>query len=203
MELGRWGLKKINRISDRYRDFKDFLADVLEGERSLIVKEINAHGDTISEGPFHTSDEIDSLLYRVGPQRHRALDRSDVIFKGLAPFFEAGFLLRAASSPSELKLESMFLFGKVFVPPASEEPLVEMQLPASPDERVFKGRAAGVLRVFRLEGLTPLREAAAFSFSPKAGLHFVLICNRPHPWQMVAVEKAYTVVQRLLQSQGA
>jgi hypothetical protein len=187
MELSRWGFNKLTQISDRYRDFSRFLADVLEGDRSLISDPKKDHG-----AAFEVRGDIESLMS--GPAKQTVGNR----FFQLMHFFEAGFMLQStqavkaanSTNSTSLALQSMFLFGKTFLPQPSEVPNVELCLPVFSKDHVYRGRTDAVLRAFHLENLERLRSANAFAFSPRDGLIFILICNRPHPWQVAAIEAA-------------
>jgi hypothetical protein len=200
MEFSRWGLDQFNRISDRYRGFKDFLADVLEGDRSLI----DPHPDNSAhaESTFQVRNDLDYII--IEPMgRVRTIELVKTVFKRLAPYFEAGFLIETSGErvPGEaptVALESMFLFGRVFTPPPSEAPRVELTLPRFLPEVVYRGRTDAVLRVFRLDSLQSLKDATVFAFSPRPNITFILVCNRPHPWQVTAIEKIFFAVTELL-----
>ena len=196
MEFSRWGIDKIIRISDRYRDFTAFLTDVLEGERSLIDT-----GREPAEALFQARDDF-SLVLESRRLRLRPPERVGAVFRSLAPYFEAGFLLRpsldGSSSGQHVSLDSMFLFGKSFQPGAKESPQVELPLPRFSSGRVYRGRVAPVLEVFRLDGHGLLKDASAFAFQPAPGSVILLICNRPHPWQVGAVERAVAAVEEAL-----
>jgi hypothetical protein len=200
MEFSRWGLDQFNRISDRYRGFKDFLADVLEGERSLI--EPHPENSSNPESVFQVRNDLEKMVTEpMG--RVRTIELVKTVFKRLAPYYEAGFLLETSRErvPGEAPtviLESMFLFGRAFTPPSSEAPRVELSFPHFSPLRVYRGRANAVLRVFRLDSLESLKDASVFAFSPRPEVTFVLVCNRPHPWQVTAIEKTFFAVTELL-----
>ncbi len=194
MEISRWGFDKISRISDRYRHLRDFLADVLEGERTLIKDQ---KGKEQPAPAFEIASDVERIEWSTRLTGVRAADRPVVVFKALAPFFEAGFCLREAET-NELTLESMFLFGRVFLPPAKEAPVVDLPLPALESGTVFRGRSSAVLRVFKLEGLAQLHQASTFAFSPEKGIVYLLVCGRPHPWQLTAIEKAHLAVTNMI-----
>lgn len=209
MDLSRWGLRRISKIGDRYRNFREFLGDVLEGDRTLIAPE-TIEGATV-ETQFSVRDDLASLLasaeltQKLVPATSRKagaplvnakrVDRVQLIFEALAPFFEAGFCL----SKNGERLDSMFLFGRVFnATDADSLENVRLALPPLRSGQVVKGRVRPVLEVFGIESLTLLDDASSFAFTPVSGRVFLLICNRPHPWQILAIENAFETVSELL-----
>ena len=57
MDLNIFNLRKIRRITDRYRNFQTFLGDVLDGERSLLTSV-----EAPSSEHFEVLDSIEDLL---------------------------------------------------------------------------------------------------------------------------------------------
>jgi hypothetical protein len=188
MDLGHWGLKRFREMKSHYRSFREFLGDVLEGERDLIEAQENHF-----EAPFAVRDDIESLLsISPGPLD---LDR---VFERLAPFFEGGFLLDFAPETAT-RLNSMFLFGRVFVPPGDRGEKVNLALPGIARGQVMRGRVRPVLECFQLESLRNLDEASVFAFSPLRGQAILLICNRPKLWQPDAIIRVFAVVSELVE----
>ena len=196
MDLTRWGILKISRLTKKYRNLQDFLGQVLEGERTLV--EAPASGAT--EVKFTVRNDIDKLFLPVakkasGPEGH--LER-------LAPYFEAGFLLqvkieRGGHAPTH-HLKNMFLFGHSFEPSEAQDGMrVDLKLPIIARDNVIWGRVRPVLAAFGLESISSLNGADAFAMSPKPGWVFVLVCNRPYPWQLDVIEKAYKYLSESLQ----
>lgn len=198
MDLNRWGLQKFTRLSDRCRNFQEFLGEVLEGERSLIHE--NAKQD---EAPlFAVRDDVERILLTPVPSRGLQSRRAENVFEGLAPFFEAGFLLRAKAETGTRLLE-MFLFGRVFVPPDSDGASVRLAIPEIEPGSVFKAPIRPVLRAFNLDSVKALHDANAFLMMPAPGVTILLICNRPHPWQQGVIERTRDVLREIFTKQIA
>ena len=195
MDLSRWGFDRLLRLSNRYRNLKTFLAEILDGERSLVEGESPAQ----IEEAFEVRDGFETIE---APYKLRDQDRVGAVFRALAPCFEAGFLVRrclkTAGESEAVELESMFVFGRVFTPSSEEVPRYEMKLPIFDPERVFRGRAPAVLAPFRLDRVSRLSDASAFAFAPQPGVYIVLICGRPHLWQIAAIEATVKRVRGLL-----
>lgn len=196
MDLNRWGLQKFTRLSARYRNFQEFLGQVLEGERSLLENSGTRGGAEDAEEPFSVRDDIERLLQTPVPSRGQQSRRAESIFESLAPFFEAGFLVKGGPESGGRLLE-MFMFGRVFVPPEPEGAAVHLPLPAMRPDQVFKGPVKPILRSFKLETIRTLHDASVFLFAPKPGVYFLVICDRPHPWQLGMIEKTQMVLSEL------
>ncbi len=194
MELGRWGLDKISQISDRYRGFSRFLTEVLEGDRPLLASSETDHST------FSVQSGIEQALASESELKSEpgVLDRTVRVLSRLSPFFEAGFMLKVNPEAQNLELTAMFLGGRLFHPPASERPLVELDLPELKTHHVFCVRALKVLPVFRLENVKSLRHADALLFSPRENVAFILLCNRPRPWQITAIEATVIGCEKIL-----
>lgn len=207
MDLGRWnlrhitGLTKLSHLSDRYRGFHEMLAEVLEGEREFLPT-ASAPASRASEAEsFQVRDDLELVLeeFKASAKGGRALlsKRDDVFFEALSEYFEAGFYFsRSEKNESEPRLRSMFLFGRSFHPQDEAGTLVPFQLPKVGPHQVLKAGAWPILRAFRLESLHKLRDAGAFLFEPKPGTLFLLVCDRPHPWQVGRIERAHALFTR-------
>jgi hypothetical protein len=97
----------------------------------------------------------------------------------------------------------MFIYGKIFVSPEQQAPQVNLSLPLFARDRVYRGRLSAALKAFQLESLRGLQTANVFAFVPMPGVTLVLICNRPPPWQVLALEQAFLSVQELVQKGSA
>lgn len=192
MDLNRWGLQKFTRLSDRYRNFQEFLGQVLEGERPLLHEGANQ----APEAPFTVRSDIEKLLQTPVPSRGLQNRRVESVFESLAPYFEAGFLVKGGPETGS-RLQEMFIFGHVFIPPEAEGATCELPLPPMRPEQVFKGMVKPVLRSFKLDTIRTLSEASVFLFQPQVGVYILLVCNRPHPWQLGMIEKTHAVLRDL------
>jgi hypothetical protein len=209
MDIGRWGLEKVSKLTDRYRDFHQFLGDVLEG---VPLPNFSSAGAPVPqrEPSFSAQNDIEKILDL--PQLRKQKGRSpklEAIFKSLVPYFEAGFLIqtiaagaqspqRTSTQDSTSVLRSMFLFGHAFSPSDSGEMPVSLALPSFQKELVVRGRVMPVLKTFELETFKTLHDASTFAFSPSPGFVILLICNRPHPWQVDMIERTYLTVMETL-----
>ena len=192
MEIGRWSLKKISSLSSGYRDLAKFLAEVLDGERDLIG------GGAPGAVSFEVRGDFERVLEDASPLPLQGEKQRLAVFSLLAPYFEAGFLLRTNSEDSsQVALESMFIFGRVYQAGAMQKPLLSLCFPDFKSGHVYRGRSEAVMRAFHLEALDRLKDAAAFALSPRAGTAIVLICNRPRLWQLSALEEVVRVVSTL------
>jgi hypothetical protein len=206
MDLGRWnlrhitGLTKLSNLSDRYRGFHEMLAEVLEGEREFLPAASAPTLGTSAAESFQVRDDIELVLegFKASAKGGRALfKRDEVFFEALSEYFEAGFYFsRSEKNESEPRLRSMFLFGRSFHPQDEAGTLVPFQLPKAGPHQVLKARAWPVLHAFKLESLHKLRNAGAFLFEPKPGTLFLLVCDRPHPWQVGRIERAHALFTR-------
>ena len=175
---------KLSKWSDRARNFHDFLGDVLEGDRELLAAPEAEH-------VFHLRDDIENALNALSPGRARVT--LETRFASLAPFFEGGFVFEQ-NEFNEPRLRSMFLLGRVFVPQGKESLVNLKGLPWGHFEGVKRGRIGPLVREYRLEGVHSLDDASVFAYSVRRGVLVLLVCNRPHPWQVGMMEKAYEIL---------
>lgn len=167
MDLSRWSLRHLGHL----------LGNVLDAEPPAGADEIR--------DDFDVSDEFDELdrslaLLRVGSEPERVLAE-------FAPYFEGGLSLRV--SGDECVMTSLFLFGQTFTP---EEPMPQtFGLRQLDLLSVLKMSAEPLLRALKLGPFFRLDGAAAFAFAPSRNAVFILFDNRPHPWQVFAIENAY------------
>lgn len=212
MDLSRWGLQRFTRISDRYRNFREFLGEVLEGERSLLSEEVAAEKAHAAENLFTPRSDIERLLEVPIPSRGLQSLRTETIFEMLAPFFAAGFLLELPEANEDAKLKSgevsmtscpmlkgMFLFGRVFVPPGGEKMAVAIVLPDLSGGGVVRGRVSPVLHALNLQGVEELSDAAVFAFQPHKNHVFLIVCSRPSLWQADMIQAMHRVVGTLFE----
>jgi hypothetical protein len=206
MDFSRWGLPGFQQFSvwsDKYRNFQEFLGEVLEGDRDLLSQADEPAGAGAiarpaksdvarGEGLFAVRSDIESILRSPLPSRGRSVLKIESTFSDLAPFFEAGFLF---SDEGVVELRSMFIFGRVFVPQGFERTKVPVEFPRSGFAGVLKGRTRPLLAALELQAVKVLQGADAFAISPRPGAVVVLLCSRPHPWQLGVLEKTYQILK--------
>lgn len=188
MDLSRWNIPHLSKIRARTRDFRDFLGDVLEGERELIQPHEPA-GDFVEEEAFDVSsdwDELDRQLAILKPGTS-----PEKILAEFAPYFEGALCLKTERGVREAKLSGVTLFGQTFQPPASGGGVVDLGLAGLRPGHVVAGRILPILKELKIENIEDLHDSNAFAFVPTEGVIFVLFCDRPHPWQVFAIENAY------------
>ena len=194
MDFSRWSVPSIKEVSDHVRQVREFLVQVLEGERALI----EGKNDPVDETPlFQRFDDLSTLTADLQKWAARREASSTRVFAALALYYEAGFSIRRTGN--ELKLESMFLFGRVFTPPPAEAPIVDFGLKRRRHfDGVLRGAVRPILREARLDVIKTLNRADAFAFESEADRIFLLISDRPHPWQVLALESTYLAVREAL-----
>ncbi|MES2965364.1 MAG: hypothetical protein V4760_15885 [Bdellovibrionota bacterium] len=197
MDLSRLNMKSLTRLGRRYRNFREFLAQVLEGERSLVDPKAEIQNE---EPEFARNDEVDRVTRELAKIASSGRATVPAVFAVLAPFFEVGFSLRRDGGA--LVLEQMFLLGRVFTPPGVREPEVDFGLVGEKVEGVLRGRVAPILREAELENFKTLMAADALAFEPATDRLFVLISDRPHPWQVGMIETVYLEARTALTSRG-
>lgn len=200
MDLGRWslqGIRKISRLSDRYRDLHTFLGEVLEGEPA-------ERSEAVVRVPFRLRDDLESILELKFPKQGKGSAREkfdQAVFEALAPFFEAGFRLSRERGVrglgAEAKLHSMFMLGRAFQTAAQGGAALPFQLPVVGPDRVLRARARPLLKKMDLDAVEKLHDASAFMCEPSPGTVYILICDRPHPWQVGVIEATQGVLQEL------
>lgn len=188
MDLSRWNIPHLSKIRARTRNLRDFLGDVLEGERELIESREPAAGFHEEEA-FEVSsdwDELDRQLAILKPGTS-----PEKILAEFAPYFEGALCLKTERELRESKLSGVTLFGQTFQPPASGGGMVDLGLAGLRAGHVVAGRILPILKELKIENIEDLHECNAFAFVPADGVVFVLFCDRPHPWQVFAIENAY------------
>lgn len=168
------------------RTFYDYIGEWLDGERTLLEPD--------PESPFEARDDIENLGKKIPPGRASGVARLDSVFNALSSYFEAGFDLRGHNG--EWFVRGTFLYGRTF---AHEE---IRRAPFTPPPvsggGVVRGRGAPVVRAFRLEALTKLRDSNAFVFDVGPAHRFVLLSERPSPWVDIHVERTRVVLDKLI-----
>ena len=196
MDLNIFNLRKIRRITDRYRNFQTFLGDVLDGERSLL---------TTVEAPstelFEVADSIEDLLSpraSRGSSPRRSESAIAAVFDALANHFDAGLLLQTGPE-SGTRLREMFVSGRIFVSPQSSGDSIPLTVPVIEPGAVMRARPRPFLQLVHLDQIVSLRETSAFVITPIAGWSIVLFCSRPHPWQVGFIERTRNVIMQVLE----
>ena len=186
-------LSPLSKITDHARLFHDFLGDILEGDRELISESQHKTSKPHAT-PFVVRNDIESLLRL--PSRGKTNFIFEQRFAELTPYFESGFLF--SENRGAYALQSMFLFGQTFVPQAKSDAVpqrhLQKLLPKPSFDGVLRGRVTPLLKSFRLEALTSLHDADVFALAPKPGSLVLLVCNRPHPWQVGVMEAAHAIL---------
>lgn len=192
MDLSLWNIPHLSKLRARTRDLRDFLGDVLEGERELL--ETRERSPREVEEAFDVSndwDELDRQLAILKPGTP-----PEKILAEFAPYFEGALCLRVDRASGDSRLAGVTLFGQTFRPPSGAGPSsskdeVDLGLTGLRAGSVVAGRILPILKALKLEKIEDLHECSAFAFTPSEGVVFVLFCDRPHPWQVFAIENAY------------
>lgn len=201
MEVSQWGLVAISRISDRYKELSRFLTEALAGDSDVV-----GSGSLSAGGILFESREPASLRLPVN-SRGGERERLEAAFEALTPVFQAGFLLTARKSQNnQFSLAQMFLLGRKFSASARTQPVVQIGFPDLSSGKVVRGKTSQVLEALVPGGLEVLNGSSIFAFSPKfAGggnaepaAVILLVCDRPNPWQVSAVETAVVEIQKFL-----
>jgi len=184
----------LGRFNRRLKNFREFLGQVLEGERELLDPEARVVHEEID---FNRNDDINRVSRDLTTLASNGRANVGTAFAALAPYFELGFNLRRAGGRFEI--EAMFLYGRVFTPPGARRPTATFGLARETIEGVIRGRVAPVLQEARLDNLAKsLAEGDAVAFEPVNGRVFLLVSDRPHPWQVGMVESVYLGVREAL-----
>ncbi len=196
MDLNIFSLRKIRRFTDRYRNFQDFLGDVLEGERSLTKK------DELSiPEPFEVLDTIEDIANPSasrGSTPRRVEASVAALFDSLTNYFEAGLLLQTAPETGT-RLREMFVAGRIFVSPQSTGELLRVAIPLIEPGAMMRARPRPFLQLVHLDQMVSLRTTSAFIMTPVTGWTVVLFCGRPHPWQVGFLERTRDVIMLALE----
>ena len=191
MDLSLWNIPHLSKLRARTRDLRDFLGDVLEGERELLDSSPSesASGSQSLVEAFEVSSDWDEL------DRQFAILKPgtppEKILAEFAPYFEGALCLKTERGQKEARLMGVTLFGRTFQPPQSGGGVVDLGLNGLRSGYVVAGRILPVLKALKIENIEDLHDCSAFAFVPTDGVIFVLFCDRPHPWQVFAIENAY------------
>lgn len=179
MDLGRWS----------FRHLGNFLGDALDGNLVAPVPTggASARSSKTPEEPFEIvsdNDELDRELLMIRPGA-----QTDKVLAAFVPYFEGGLSIKVEGSKTYLT--SIFLFGQTFTPPDRASSLVDFGLRGVETTRVYRASIEPLLKELGLGGFTRLEGASAFAFRASNDVIFILFDNRPHPWQVFAIENAY------------
>jgi hypothetical protein len=171
MDLSRWSLRSLGHM----------LGSVLDADlpQALVEGEVRDAFE-ISE----STEELDRALALIRPGAS-----PEKVLQAFAPFFEGGVCLRVRGA--ETFLTSLFLFGQSFTPPDPQGTPVDFGLRALEMSRVYKMRIDPILTALSIGPFFRLDGASAFAFAVSSDCVFILFDNRPHPWQVFAIEDAY------------
>lgn len=192
MDLSRWNIPHLSKLRARTRNLRDvwgdFLGDVLEGERELLQD--TSKPEKVFEA-FEVSsdwDELDHQLALLKPGTS-----AEKILQEFAPYFEGALCIRTDRVGGKIKtrLTGVTLFGRTFSAPDAKGGELDLGLAGLRAGYVVAGSILPILTELRLQNLEDLLETHAFAFTPADGIVYVLFCDRPHPWQVFAIENAY------------
>lgn len=209
MDFDRWGLQKLIHLKDRYSDFRDFLAEILEGDRSLVSdysknestrghSEVALSDEQNIAPAFQVRNDMRVLLAQPLPVGRKGTIKVEALFESLAPFYEAGFLL-CRSSDGKIRLRSTFVYGQKYSASEKAGIIVDVSLPDHCNGGIKSGRIKPLLKSLNMDSIQSLHDSAVFIFEPIENEFFVLVCGRAGPWQMNAIEETFLVVNEILE----
>lgn len=172
MDFGSWGQKIVETMTG-----------VLDGDRQLV----QPSEDTKLK--FQVEDSIERAFVFNGTRKLNGEEKWKTLFTKLTLYFEAGFLL--IQDHNQWITADTFVFGKRFAPPKSQPIYFGHRLPQVRVAQMARARGPAVLQSFHLDGIVELKESAAFLLRVSPQIAFLLICNRPEPWQQIFMEKFY------------
>lgn len=170
MDLSRWSLKNLGHM----------LGHVLDSDLPAGPADAVRDAFEISE----SSEDLDRALALVRPGAS-----PEKVLNAFSAFFEGGLSLRV--SGSKTFLTSLFLFGETFTPAEAHGTPVDFGLRSLEMSRVYKMSAEPILKTLKIGDFFRLEGASAFAFPVTNDCVFILFDNRPHPWQVFAIENAY------------
>lgn len=172
MDLGRWNIGHLGR----------FLGDVLDGDI-----EIKGAASEEVRDAFDVSEDTKALDRALSLLRPGA--PTEKILNAFAPFFEGGLALKIVNG--QTRLTNLFLFGQAFTPPDSKGQSVFFGIGSMDTNRVYRASIGPILKALDLNSFFRLDGACAFAFPVSKDTIFIIFDNRPHPWQVFAIENAY------------
>lgn len=171
MDLGSWGNKIVETMTG-----------VLDGERRLVQP-------TESQQKFLIQDAVQNAFVATAARKLSGEEKWKMLFSKLTPYFEAGFLLQ--QNQNVWTTSDTFIFGKRFAPPKNQPIYFGHSLPNVRVGQMARARGIAILQSFHLDGISELKESSGFLLRVSPQIAFVLICNRPGPWQQIFMEKFY------------
>jgi hypothetical protein len=177
MDLSRWSLKNFGR---ELRELNRMLGDVLDADLPA------APEDEVRDA-FDVSDSTEDLDRELALVRPGA--SPEKVLSALVPFYEGGVCLRVTGDRTFMT--SLFLFGQAFTPAEAHGTPVDFGLRGVEMSHVYKMDLKPILKALNLEPFFRLDGASAFAFAVLPDCLFVLFDNRPHPWQVLAIENGY------------
>lgn len=159
------------------------MTGVLDGERKLV----QPTEETIQK--FQVQDNIEHAFSAQAGKKLNGEEKWKALFTKLSPYFEAGFLLM--NDQSNWETADTFVFGKKFAPPKNQPIYFGHRLPQVRIGQMARARGTAVLQTYHLDGIVQLKESSAFLVRVSPRIAFLLICNRPNPWQQLFMEKFF------------
>ena len=170
MDLSRWSLKNLGHV----------LSNALDSDLPSSHEDVVRDAFDISE----SNDELDRELAMIRPGAS-----VEKVLSAFTAFFEGGVCLRVVDDRTFMT--SLFLFGQTFTPAEAHGTPVDFGLRGVEMSSVYKMSLAPILTALNLGSFLRLDGAQAFAFAVSPDCIFVVFDNRPHPWQVFAIENAY------------
>jgi hypothetical protein len=174
MDLSRWSLKVLGQ------ELNQMLGTVLDSDLPQAPEDEVRDVFEISE----STEDLDRALALVRPGAS-----PEKVLNAFMPFFEGGVCLRV--SGTRTFLTSLFLFGQTFTPAEAHGTPIDFGLRSLERSRVYKMSVEPLLKALNVGPFFRLDGASAFAFPVTSECVFILFDNRPHPWQVFAIENAY------------
>lgn len=178
MDFGSWGQKIVETMTG-----------VLDGDRQLVQPSEDL------KQKFQVQDDVENTFKAFSVRKLNGEDKWKSLFQRLTSHFEAGFLL--TQEQNQWTTADTFVFGKRFAPPKNQPIYFGHRLPQVRVGQMARARGPAVLQSFHLDGIVQLKESSAFLIRVSPQVAFLLICNRPGPWQQIFMEKFYDSYAKL------
>ncbi len=178
MDIGSWGQKIVETMTG-----------VLDGDRGLVKPTEDA------KLKFQIQNDIETAFTSFNAKKVSGEEKWKTLFTKLTPYFEAGFLL--IQDHNQWTTADTFVFGKRFAPPKGQPIYFGHRLPQVRVGQMARARGPAILQSFHLDGIVELKESSAFLLRVSPQIAFLVICNRPGPWQQNFMEKFYDCYVRL------
>jgi hypothetical protein len=164
------------------------MTGVLDGERKLV----QPTAETTQK--FIVQDDVEKAFASSSLKKLNGEEKWKTLFSKLAPHFEAGFLL--INDQNSWITADTFIFGKKFSPPKNQPIYFGHRLPQVRVGQMARARGPAVLQTYHLDGIVELKESSAFLIRVSPQIAFLLICNRPNPWQQLFMEKFFDLYMK-------